>query len=390
MNHNIDEILSEWAIRSPDGLAAGHTYPGNIKIMIELLAERGWKESTIEKFINEIVSEPTSTEPSVSQQTLTYKLHKEKAIQPVFSEKMDKIIEKYPEFSSLYDSCATIDQAVGVYNDPGFRPVIDSLNGITHRGLGPGELGLVFLIRGCKSGGSKSGDLVMADGTIIDVKAYDVSHDIRMEPNSFNNFRGLKFNVALNELITYLRGEPEAASIISSIIKDDTLGPRAASPNEKKFVEKFVTELTSDEMGGSTFTGLMLVGNRLNRMKDSKTNYIELNVDKKKYSFVISDPERDIPALANLTSPKKVSLSLAPVEDMKNQIIIPKLKELKYFKNEYGPADITHELLADMKYDEFIVVDSHGHGAIYIPQRNLSEKLKFSRFSKGIKLKVNI
>lgn len=395
MNHKIDEILSEWAILSPDGLSSGHDSSLNLGFLRQMLTEKKWSDESIEEFINEVVSEdapPSEVQPAPEAQvTLSAKLVSEKSIQPDFAIKIEKILEKFPEFSSLYDSCLTINQAIGVYNDTGFRPAIDAINnGVSHRGLGPGELALVFLIKGCKSGGSKSGDLVLSNGTIIDIKAYDAAREIRMEPNSFNNFRGLKFNVALNELVTYLRSESTAADTVISIINNDALGPRDASTNEKKFVEKFVKDLTTDEMGGSTFTGLMLIGNRLNRMKDTSVNYIELNVDKKKYSFVVDDPEKDISTLANLTGPQKVSLTLSPVSDAQNQIIIPKLKSLKYFKDEYGPADISIEILKDMKYDEFIVVDSAGHGATYIPKNSLSEKIKFTRFSKGIKLKVTV
>ena len=394
MNHNIDEILSEWAILSPDGLSSGHDSSLNLGVLRHILSEKKWSDESIEEFINEVVSEdvpPSETQPPVeAQPTLSSKLTSEKSVQPIFAAKIEKDLEKFPEFVSLYDSCATVNQAIGVYNDVGFKPAIDALNSITHRGLGFGELALVFLIKGCKSGGARSGDLILSNGTIIDLKAYDAAHEIRMEPNSFNNFTGLKFNVALTELVTYLRSEQTAAETIVSIINNDELGPRPASNNEKKFVEKFVKELSTDEMGGSTFTGLMLVGNRLNRMKDTAVNYIELNVGKEKYSFVVDDPETDIPTLANLTSPRKVNLTLSPVSDAQNQIIIPKLKSLKYFKDEYGPSDISIEILKDMKYDEFIVVDSTGHGAIYIPKSSLSEKVKFTRFSKGIKLKVMV
>ena len=53
---HLDKILSEWAIRSPDGLASGHKSVENIQALKDTLHANGLSDSDIQKIVIDVIS----------------------------------------------------------------------------------------------------------------------------------------------------------------------------------------------------------------------------------------------------------------------------------------------------------------------------------------------
>src|SRR5258708_1467160 len=108
--------------------------------------------------------------------------------------------------------------------------------------------------------------------------------------NSIKGFKGLEFQKAITELVTFLRTEDEATDVLLSLLNDDSFGIRPATAKEKTYTTNFLDELNTDEMGSSVFNGLELIGKRLHKIPaDKAIDTIDLNVDGEKLTLSVKD-----------------------------------------------------------------------------------------------------
>jgi hypothetical protein len=384
MNVIIDDILEEWAFRSEDGLASGHNSLQNTRILKKILAERG-----IEK---ELMNEEPVIPLDSSEITVDIfdDMVNVKKLKPAYIDPLRSILIKFPEFETLYDKAPTLEKAIAVYNSDQYSNVIDAINrGVSDRTLGPGEVALVFLTKGCKSGGQKAGDLILSDGKIIDVKAHDSSNVVRIEYNSIKGFKKLDFQEAITQLVTFLRTENEAIDVLLSILNDDTYGVRPATPKEKIHTTNFLSELNSDEMGSSVFNGLELIGKRLNKIpSDKAVDTMDLMVNGEKMMLSVQDGKELIQKLKSNPHQKHYQLTLAPIEDKAQQVIIPLLKKLTYFSEGISLKTINKEVIDALHYDGVVIVNPNGKDAKYFSKEEMFSHLKFVRLSKGVKFEI--
>jgi hypothetical protein len=388
------KIFLEWAMHSEDGLALGIT-PENISVLKRVLKEHGADDQMANDFVSDVINngEFTEAKKEPAQRDLTdmfVNMEVVKGLKKVYIDPLKSVLEKHPEFAALYDKAPSLEQAVSLYNNPQYSKAVEDINkGIADRTLGPGEVALVFLTKGCKSGGQKTGDLILSNGKVVDVKAWDSTKTLRIEYNSIKNFKGLKFQKALTELATFIRTEKESVDILLSLINDDTFGVRPATAREKGYTTSFLNELNTEEMGSSVFNGLELIGKRLKKIPANKvSDFVELNVNGEKMLVSVKNGKELLAQLKRSPSEQRYNLTLAPIDDKASQIIIPMLKKLQYFAEEISLKTINEEILNSLHYDGIVVVDSFGKNALLIPKDKMKNHLKFTRLSKGVKLEV--
>ena len=257
--NQINDILLEWAMRSPDGLASGAWTDANLTALRESLESRGMSESECNEIMSEIIEfneadkspeqianknkrlikkaalSPNATpEQKLEWEKIkkdTEKSKREKDLQPhllEFTPEMDPkgyykdfILSKgvephlvkmmYSELSkidegsriafyNLYNESNDVSDSIQKYSNN--KKAIIAVNGITtgkSRGaLGKGELPFVWFLNNATHGGVGTGDILFGS-EIIDIKDYQDGIDI--ERNSFDNFNTVPFINELSSLI---------------------------------------------------------------------------------------------------------------------------------------------------------------------------------------------
>jgi hypothetical protein len=302
-----------------------------------------------------------------------------------------EILKKNPSFAELYNSCESVEAAVAEYNNAKYSEIIDYINSLSRKkNLHFGEIPFVFLLRGCISGGSNIGDLILPGNKTVDVKALDDGSNIKLENASIHGYKNLMFTKALRALTHILEKNENARNYLKSVITDDhKFEGRPASQDEKDYVCDFIDNLNEEEMGTTVFSGLELVGKRLNQVEvDAPINYAKLHIDGK---VIIAKIENGPEVLREMESNKPRKVTLSRVTDTLEHITIPTLKQISYFTKAISCTTITAELLPMIHYTEgIVVVNKLGKDAFYVKKEEFFNYFVFNRLSKGIKLKVFI
>lgn len=426
----INTVLSEWAMCSSDGLASGHTTVENIEVLKSILSNRGLSESEVNEVIVEILSNdvkdsPPET-PSLSVESVIIDMVKQKKIRKQFADKMTVILKNNPEFINIYNTIPSLAEAIevyksGIWEGVNYRKVFEEIEStITHKGLGRGEIVLVSIIKGCVSGGSKSGDLELPGGTVVDVKELDSSKEVLIVTNAIKGYQNLDFIRALHELKSILESEPEATDILLQSYRstsskngsapksqpsreiDDGLDEEFLGEEKVDSIESFIRNRNIFEMGSSVFNGLSAIREGLSRMSGSTTipDTITFKIGGKEKILLLDQADiKNINHMIDSVTSQfdKISMNVASFDDRNAQYLIPILKHLKLFTR--GPNAITvesihSELIKALHYDGIVFVGEKGFDMKYVPKAEMKDyatsPVKFSRISKGVKFKVSI
>lgn len=426
---NLDNLLAEWAMRSPDGLASGHKTAENVDVLKVVLHEHGLSETEVGQVISDVINDgtmenPTSVTDNANQsESVIAELMKKKKVRREFADKFRPILDKHPELFGIYDQIDTLADALNVYNTgtwngQNYREAFAEIDRqITHKGLGRGEMILVFITKGCISGGAKSGDLELTDGTTVDVKELDESDEILVMVNSIENYQNLDFVRALQKLKSFLETEPEAERVLAQAYQSNKTPPpgngfppildsgldESTSLDEKSDpVLSFLQNRNVFEMGGAVFSGLSKIRDGLSKMSIGQrvpdTVTFQIGDDKK----ILLLDQSEIQTLRGIIDKvsetfTKVSFQVAGFEDRNSQYLIPILKGLDIFTtggNAITVEKIHAELIKALHYDGIVFVANGGKRMEYVPKSKMedytSSPMKFSRLSKGIKFKISI
>ena len=422
----LDDLLTEWALRSPDGLASGHKSVENVGVLLSILREHGLSETDAQQLVSDVINDGTTAEEPVEgsakkqPDTVMLSLSKTKRVRREFVDKFRPILDKHPELLDIYDSIETLDAALTVYNTgqwngQNYRDAFAEIDRqITHKGLGRGELVLVYIIKGCVSGGAKSGDLELSDGTTVDVKEIDESGEILVMMNSIDNYQNLNFVKALQKLKTFLESEPEAVDILVRAYQTNSAEASTEPPildsglDESTLSEKvdpvlaFLDNRNVFEMGNSVFTGLSKIRDGLNKMSSGRRvpDTVTFRIGDEKKILLLDQSE--VQALRNIVDKlsgtfTKISFQAAGFDDRTSQYLVPILKSLDIFavgNNAITVQTIHEELIKALHYDGIVFVTHRGSSMEYVPKSKMenfsSSPVKFSRLSKGVKFKVSI
>lgn len=430
----LDKILTEWAMRSPDGLASGHKSVENVEALKAVLHEHGTSPDEVSRIVSDVINDGDSAEQQLelptdgtSVETRVTDLMKVKKIRREFAEKFRTILSKYPELIPIYNAAKTLDDALTIYNSGtwngrNYRAAFAEIDEqIKHKGLGRGEMVLVYLIEGCVSGGSKSGDLELPDGSSVDVKELDDSNEILVMVNSVDKYQNLGFVRALHKLKSFLESEPEAESVLTQAYQSDkmTNAPTTSATNieppildsgldESTLTERadpmqtFLRDRNVYEMSSAVFAGLAKIRDGLNKMSSGQRvpDTVTFSIGDDKKIFLLDQSE--IQALRGILDKidgkfTKIAFQAAGFDDRNAQYLIPILKSLDIFavgSNAITVQSIHAELIKALHYDGIVFVDNGANKMTYVPKSKMEDystsPMKFSRLSKGIKFKVSL
>lgn len=364
-NKLIDEILAEWAMRSPDGLAGGHDTPENVAVLNDLVKEY------------EKTKKPSKDVDPKEFSVLG--LNKNKRIPSDVGKKIIHAFSKLPTESrqrfvaEYYNEC-TVKQAIDFLNSnmgggeySAFIEELDSDKVRTKAGVGRGEYILSILIRDCMYSGQESGDLELKSGKKIDVKEVDSKTKVfRATKTSMGmgNFEKIPFVNAVNELISFVRGHEDRVEAFKQLCDDAGLED-SGKQKINHFTKRFFEVLNWDKMTSTTVVGLLKIMMFLQNIpKDKESEYIgigdhaEFDLDNKKATLKIDQiPQRDKEKIVNQgTSQEKVTMIVSPVTgDTSGGLIKGNIKKLKLFQNPgkgteaFSPANIARDMFTEMQ-----------------------------------------
>jgi hypothetical protein len=401
----IDNLLLEWGMKSDDGLASGPFTEDNLMLLSKILRARGVPIDQLNETISAIIEnhwqetdeaiarakkEPEKADPG----DVYSQLRVDKGLSKTFVDSIEKVIEnKYPfykkKFSSVEVETSTqMPAAIVEYNNPENASVNREINQITGTSLGRGELILVWLIKNCKSGGAGKGDIILKNGQKIDVKSYDrKDNSFRIEQNSIDNFQGLPFFVALMDLVSEIRSDPAVKDVLISILDKNVEGEEPIHPATSAKTANFFETLNLDAVSRSTFNGLILLGKRLRNMEvNDESDVLSVSTKGNKLSAALTNPDEVIPNISQLKEPKTLEMDVAPIYDPMGKVILPRLKRLKFFSEEFTIKRITEEIVGALHYNGIVFVNNTGENAQYVDEVDFEKHIQFNRFSKGVQL----
>ena len=421
----IEEIITEWAMESSDGLIGGPYTDDNISALALALEKRGLSKEEVLEIINPMMDEAAKKrvkEPTeeIPLSELDKKV-KEKAFHPpALSEEIKRVFkekEQDPDFKLFINTLhnrvkgsghGAINQAVKVYNEEipaTVKTTLDKIHtGQKRSALGRGEISFVWIIDGAKHGGSSTGDIVMGDFK-VDIKDYQDA--ISIEETSFSNFNRIEFIADLLDLLARLGRSQDNIDYVKNILSkydqelkeyvatSKTKGSNVTAGTVKARTEDFLNQLSIGKLGVSAKVGLNFIGKKIQdilKQGGQATTVMSIYQAGKKHSAVIDDKElfTNQPiqnAIDGLVSgEKEIAINAKPMTKKDDSVILSTLAYANYFKNGWTEAKMWENMAQHLHYDGIILLKGDKAMA-YIPKENFGQKFTLDAIGKGIRLK---
>jgi len=462
----IDEVLAEWAMRSPDGLVGGHDTPENIAVLNEILDERvnlpNIFQSNFEKKAMKLSQQERDTinpldlkyfkvsgtfnNPTISSDEthpvfgggIYFKSFQDEAkfIKTLFpktelpsQKELDKFFVdgKYKLISSnkkkwdipflelkkgfnsasaqkIYDAInvlstrnatefldtkldnltpeAAIQYVNAKANESDFSKFIvelDKARSTVKRksdevegpsgAAGRGEYIMVLLIKDSKSGGAKSGDIILPDGKKIDVKEADNSFRVSAAAFGPGRFEKIPYVHAVNDLAIRCR-DPQIAKVMLDLIEQADMqdkietGKRGRKLQEKAGAIEFVKNPSFRTLTASKIIGLEALRQYVIDIKRGEEGKAvaadKVEFDVKNTTELLKVKKIEEPDLNKIKNPdpqgSEVKVTVEPIEKEKQEmeIILPKIKKFEFFRLDamYDPVTVANEMFDVMSTGE--------------------------------------
>lgn len=336
----ITNILTEWAMRSPDGLAGGHDTSENQQVLKEIFEELGITEAPkklkndteIQKFSVEDLVQNKGFTPDIAQRIV-------KSLRYVPITDQEIFISEYYDNMSLNDACDFLTKNYSNYKS--FLNHLDEeirIRATTK--VGRGEYALVLLVKGCRTGGQDSGDLLLGTGDAADVKQID-GGTFRATQASFGSggFEKVPFVRAVNQLISFCNRNPDAIEVLKNLADEAELQDKGNAV-DKTSTLNFLDALSWNKINCGSTRGLLKIMGHLQGLKPDELptagtgDKVEFDFDDKEATFAMDDlPQQEKAKLSdpNIAPSTPVTVKISPISDKTNQLILPQLKKLELF-----------------------------------------------------------
>jgi len=360
----IEAILAEWAMRSPDGLVGGNDTPENQKILREILEEfeiteaptkLNKKDAVIEKLSVDDLVQNKGFDPAISK---LIRSSLQRFVPPRFE---DDFSTKYYDNMSIGEACDFLNN-----NFKQFAMLLEYLDEEVRiratTKVGRGEYILVLLVKGCKTGGQGSGDLLLSSGVSADVKEID-GGTFRATQASFGSggFEKVPFVKAINQLISFCGKNPEAVDILKNLAEEAGIKNEGRGQDKTSTIN-FLDTLSWNKINCGSTRGLLKIMGHIQGLKPEEIDTagtgdkVEFDFDDKEETFAIEKlPQEEKTKLSdpNLPVGTPVTVQISPISDKTNQVILPQLKRLDLFAIPAGgiEAAFTNKNIAESMFE---------------------------------------
>lgn len=385
----VNKILQEWSLRSLDGLASGHASEHNIAALQQILIENEIDISDV----NEVLGTILAKEDAVS--TIIFPIrNKNEFVDEFFHTKglkenqalelYDVIVKnnilKKSDLAGRYNKMSYANAIRYLNNNPVGQLFSQESNKIKKMGLGRGEYALLFLIKNAMTGGTESGDLIIGN-EVIDVKEFDKAGEIKFPFASIRITRA-KFYKNLFEIASFITKNKSAQEYLMKLLNSSYV--KGLGGVEIRSVTSWITYPSVTEVGAGVFKYLYQVGQYFKNEKkepEAETASLRFSGEPPK-SMVIQEPEKVKTQILQPISAAPIKMTVEPLVDELEQVIVPSLKNMDYFKENFTMDEITDNLIENVHYTGGIIY-LRGTTYEHIKKSDLGSKLIFTRMSQS-------
>lgn len=477
----IDEILAEWAMRSPDGLVGGHDTPENMAVLNEILTEKGVMtpqekigvlSAEDEKSINPLdlkywevrkgkilpkKDHPTLSTYSLNDEYLDMARNADKMkkfnpnVKAATPEEIDTFLKTQPnkEYSEPEWSIGYLEKIKG-FNTPSATSIFNAINEIKSPTLrkafddkfdkstpeeaitflntnyskysdfiaavdasrktkgkdgdkktqgeakaGRGEYILVLLIEGARTAGQESGDIKLSNGTSMEVKEVDGRGEIwRATRSSFGGgsyFNRIPFVEAINELVAFCNQSQEHIDALMELAKEAEIKDGQGTKGTRHELTGLQNFFEAGDINGinvSATYGLQKLGAYIRKVNAAEAkakimapDKVEFDVKNQTNILKVTDVDPNlIDKVQNPPEkPETITITVSSIEKEKKkaELIVPRIKRLKFFKYEPTSMDdvYTSKNIAKSMFAAMSKPPGHYTGGIVFYN---SDKFKFT------------
>lgn len=398
----IDYIISEWALRSHDGLASGHDTDANVAVLREILNENGLDENDIME-LSALMEKNPSKKATAQPESLErgddirftrkeneifrhYGSPQGKDVRPDDVDHVKNSIHAYDKsrkFTRLYNK---LDLATAIQEYGKHDSVINAIDGRERKGLGRGELVFIFMLKDYRSGGTADVDLLYAEASgnieMKELTGKSKKTIMKISAPTLTGYSASAFKAAVDELSVALHREPDLGPFLERVLvgtKEGTSEPLYPSKDAKSLTTKqvsalkeFLAQRKTTEMSVTLFSALEIIIQKLNasdaNIPKDKVSAARANivVGRDNQEFRVENPQdvkRDMEkASLNPTKGTNINLKVS-LGTTKNDAELEQLaKSLSFFKDNYTIDKISAEItkLVGGKYSGLLVIDKRG------------------------------
>jgi hypothetical protein len=442
----IEYILSEWALRSHDGLASGHNTFENIEAFEDILLEYGLSETEIEEVMVPLFNEAIEPEiygddrdylfkvmdpkekgkvshfisvghpdqekypdkaiyngPRQYSDDKKYKranvsnlsnalvkaekdttlkaLRNQKSVSIANVQKLKNVFENFSNqalvkrYKDMFDTIPTIEEAIEIYKGelyPEFQPLINAIDDVKFAGGGRGEIPIVFILKGARSGGGTEMDILFAELADkkggVEVKEV-TGATIAISAPTLTGFSNSKFNVAIHELALAANKTEGMKDFIKKVLEDDgtlfkEMGPFEKMVKYKSAIDAFFQDPKVGEVSQFLLDAIFIVSEKIkNPISGEKKELgsVEIDIGKKHREFKVPDDQvAALNAKIDSVTGEKATLDV-PVEpkiEKDDASIAEKCMKLSFFRENWDEGRVQAEImdLILKKYKRMIII----------------------------------
>lgn len=441
----IEHILSEWALRSHDGLASGHKTLENIEAFEDILLEYGLSEPEVVDVMGPIFNEGKEPEIYGDDRDYIFKvmdptkkgqikhfisvghpdqdnhadksiytgkrqfpdksykrantqnmsdalvkaekdpklklLRNQKSVSIANVQKLKRVFENFPnqslvnKYKAMYDTVPTIEEAIEIYKGkvyPEFQPLINAIDDVKFAGGGRGEIPIVFILKGARSGGGTEMDILFAELADkkggVEVKEV-TGATIAISAPTLTGFSNSDFNVAIHELALAANKTDGMKDFVKKVLEDDgklykKMGPFDKMEKYKTAIDSFFEDPKVGEVSQFLLDAIFIVSEKIKSpISGQKPDIgsIEIDIGNKHREFKV--PDDQVAALNakidNVTGEKAVlDVPVEPKVEKDDATIAEKCMKLSFFKENWDEKRVQGEImeLITDKYKRMIII----------------------------------
>jgi len=317
-------------------------------------------------------------------------LRNRKSVSIANVQKLKRVFETFPnqslvkKYKSMYDSIPTIEEAIEIYKGtkyPEFQSLINAIDDVKFAGGGRGEIPIVFILKGARSGGGTEMDILFAELADkqggVEVKEV-TGATIAISAPTLTGFSNSKFNIAIHELALAVNKTPKMKDFMLKVLNDKGISNGGlypdigTDPDLKKHetaINSFFKDPKVGEVSKFLLDSIFLISEKIIQRKNNPENKekesigsVEIDIGNKHREFKVPDDKvPELSAAIDSTQGEETTLNvpISPKDEEGDEAIADKAMKLAFFKENWDEKRVQDEVinLVIGKYKRMIIIN---------------------------------
>jgi hypothetical protein len=278
-------------------------------------------------------------------------------------------------YKAMFDKVPTIEEAIEIYKGnqyPEFQPLINAIDDVKFAGGGRGEIPIVFILKGARSGGGTDMDILFAELADkkggVEVKEV-TGATIAISAPTLTGFSNSKFNIAIHELALAANKTKGMKDFIEKVLKDDgelfkPIGQVDKIHKKIDAVNAFFADPKVGEVSQFLLDAIFIVSEKIKNPitgKPKELGSVEIDIGNKHREFKVPDDQvAALNAKIDNVGAEKATLDV-PIEpkiEKDDGNIAEKCMKLSFFKEDWDEERVQKEIMDLIigKYKRMIII----------------------------------